>query len=342
MTNNMSLEQTILDIAKKNKVFATKDIFLALKGKYSRQYVSRIINDLVKSGRLVRSGNTKIARYALFSNKEKLGQSVEKKYINKNLDESEVLNAFFERFPFLSHLPDNVRSVFEYGFTEMFNNAIEHSKSKFIETSIIKRDKKIIFIVRDAGIGVFKNIQKKRALKSELSAIQDLLKGKTTTAKKGHSGEGIFFTSKIADVFLLDSFGYRLRIDNKINDVFIESLKPQRKGTKVSFEIATNTRKKLADIFKEYQTGYSFDKTKVNVKLYAQDTAYISRSQARRVLAGLDKFKLIILDFDKVKTIGQAFADEVFRVFKKKHPKITIESVNTNESIDFMLKRVRQ
>ena len=52
------------------------------------------------------------------------------------------------------------------------------------------------FIVNDSGIGIFRNIMQKRNLKSELEAIQDLMKGKTTTMPESHSGEGIFFTSK--------------------------------------------------------------------------------------------------------------------------------------------------
>ena len=69
-------------------------------------------------------------------------------------------------------------------------------------------------------------------------------------------------------------------------------------------------------------------------------TVYISRSQARRLLAGLNKFKSIILDFDKVPTIGQSFADEIFRVFLSDNPEIKIQAVNTNKAVQFMIDRV--
>jgi low affinity Fe/Cu permease len=55
----------------------------------------------------------------------------------------------------------------------------------------------------------------------------------------------------------------------------------------------------------------------------------------------LDKFKKIILDFKDISGIGQAFADEIFRVFKERHPDITIEFKNTNEAIEMMIKRVK-
>jgi hypothetical protein len=57
-------------------------------------------------------------------------------------------------------------------------------------------------------------------------------------------------------------------------------------------------------------------------------------------MTNLEKFKLIVLDFDEIKTIGQAFADEVFRVFQSKHPKIKIKPVNTSETVKFMINRV--
>ena len=70
--------------------------------------------------------------------------------------------------------------------------------------------------------------------------------------------------------------------------------------------------------------------------------AYVSRSQARRILVGLEKFKKIIFDFDRVPNIGQAFADEIFRVFQNRYPKISIESVNMNETVHFMVERVEK
>lgn len=66
----------------------------------------------------------------------------------------------------------------------------------------------------------------------------------------------------------------------------------------------------------------------------------VARSQARSLLLGLEKFKTIILDFDKVPIVGQAFADEIFRIFQNKYPKITITSINMNDAVEFMIRRV--
>src|SRR3546814_7509415 len=97
---------------------------------------------------------------------------------------------------------------------------------------------------------MFRNVMKQRGIDSELEARQDLLKGKTTTVPKAHSGEGIFFTSKVADEFILESFGYVLRVDNRIDDVFIERGSAKR-GTRVSFLISERSTRRLDQVFKQ-------------------------------------------------------------------------------------------
>ena len=58
-------------------------------------------------------------------------------------------------------------------------------------------------------------------------------------------------------------------------------------------------------------------------------------------MSGLEKFKHVTLDFRGVKTVGQGFADEVFRVWQKNHPSITIEPKNMNDNVRFMTKRAQ-
>jgi hypothetical protein len=58
------------------------------------------------------------------------------------------------------------------------------------------------------------------------------------------------------------------------------------------------------------------------------------------LLSGLDKFKEVILDFKGVRSIGQGFADEVFRVFKTQHPEITMKVENVSPSLEPMIQHV--
>ena len=310
--------------------------------KVSRQYAQRLLSELVADGMLVKVGTTRAVTYVPPDQADKALWKYEKRFSRKGLAEHTVLEDVERKSQLHRSLSENLRSIFEYAFSEMLNNAIDHSRSEHIYVKVEKRRDTLVFYVNDAGIGVFRNVMQKRKLASELEAIQDLLKGKTTTQPQAHSGEGIFFTSKIADIFSLESFGKKLTINNLIEDIFIEDVKPARQGTKVFFQIANDSPRHLNDTFKAFQSDpakYAFDKTEIQVRLYTLGTGHVSRSQARRVLAGLEKFSSIILDFDRVPTIGQAFADEIFRVFKNKYPSITITPINMNETVRFWVER---
>lgn len=341
MTQNA---EKVIEFIKSRKVIKTADLVVFLN--ISRQYASQLLNLLVNQGKVFKFGSIRNATYTLPEFADEVGFHRSKQRLkNKELKEHEVLESFLAVFPAFRRASEDVQNILRYSFSEMLNNAIEHSVSPTIEVEVSERDGKIQFIVNDFGIGVFRNIMKKRNLQSELEAMQDLLKGKTTTNPQAHSGEGIFFTSKAADRFVLESFGRRMVIDNVIHDVFFEDQKPSKNGTRVIFSITLDSKRHLNDIFRKFQSDpeeLAFDRTEIHIRLFTMGTIYVSRSQARRILTGLEKFKSIILDFDKVPTAGQAFADEIFRVFKNKHPEISINPVNMNESVRFMIERVEK
>jgi len=315
----------------------------------TRQRASVMLANMVRSGDLVKIGKTRGARYFLSSEDLPAQGRFAKSMLNRDLKEHEVLQDIRDSFIPLKLASDSIRSIFDYAFSEMLNNAIEHSQSKRIDAEVAVRGGEpgkpamLTFEVRDYGIGAFRNVMQSRKLRSELEAMQDLLKGKVTTAPQAHSGEGIFFTSKAADVFVLRSYDWELRVDTTIPDVFFTKLEQPVEGTQIRFSIAYNSRRHLTDVFRAFESGpdtHDFDRTEILVRLFTHGTVHVSRSQARRVLAGLDKFKRITLDFEKVPTIGQAFADEIFRVFLTSHPDIHIEAINANEAVRFMIERV--
>lgn len=342
----MDKKEKILQIIKNNKIVKTKEI--SEETGATRQYINQIITELIDKGDLIKIGSTLKAFYVtpeyMSDHADEIPAIFKIRLKNERLEEHVVLENINNEMPSILNLKENIRSIFEFAFLEMLNNAIEHSISNFIEIEVKIHSKKLFFTVDDFGIGVFRNIMKKRKLKSELEAIQDLLKGKTTTKPKMHTGEGIFFTSKVGEKFSLDSYGFQLVIDNKVGDIFLGKPDSTKRGTKVEFNISLDSNLHLNDVFKKYtniddESDYGFDKTEVKIKLYTIGGVYISRSQARRVLAGLDKFKSIIFDFEKVSMVGQAFADEIFRIFKNKHPDIKIQPTNMNDAVEFMIKR---
>ncbi|MBI3685109.1 DUF4325 domain-containing protein [Candidatus Azambacteria bacterium] len=344
----MLTKDQILKIAKERGKLHSKDV--SERFKVSRQYANILISALVLEHKLIKFGSTRKAFYVLpeyaQAHQEIFPLRYAKTFKNERLEEHRIFAQVEEVFPTVKNLPENVRSIFTYAFSEMLNNAIEHSKSVRIGVEVSIPKKTLSFIVQDSGIGVFRNVMKQRGLKSELEAIQDILKGKTTTMPKSHSGEGIFFTSKAGDLFILDSFGCQLIVDNEIPDVFVKTVKKIKRCTRVMFQISAASDRRLQEVFKKYtnltdDSDYGFDKTEIRVKLYTIGGVHISRSQARRVLAGLEKFKIIVFDFDKVLTVGQAFADEVFRVFHHTYPDIKLEAENMTEGVKFMVQRAQ-
>ena len=334
-------------LARKDKI-TSRDIIDTFTDttKPSRQYVNVVMQNLVREGLLVKGGSTRGAFYVHPKNSLLATglNRVKVRVLNENLKEHEIMDEIKTKALFFPTLKQNVQDILNFGLSEMLNNAIDHSGAKYVEASIYKTKEHVFFEVNDAGIGAFRSIMTKKHLNTELEAIQDLLKGKTTTMPQAHSGEGIFFTSKLADLFVLESFDYLLRIDNTIEDLFVEPVKPAKRGTKVLFKIKLNSKKHTTEVFRKYVSNpdtLAFDKTDVQIRLYTMGTIHVSRSQARRVLNGLDKFNKIVLDFDKVPTVGQGFADEIFRVFQKRHPDIEITSINMNETVAFMVERVK-
>ena len=338
----MTVRETILKIAAERKTFRTADVLTALRREVSRQFVHRTIHELLAAGKLIKAGATRGATYALPEHAADLGLLVRERLTNHALKEHETLDALRAKAPFLRTLPDNVDQIFAYAFQEMLNNAIEHSASPTIDVEVRKDGERLQFIVNDVGIGAFSNIMQKRSLPSEYDAIEELLKGKITTQPAQHSGEGIFFTSRVGDVFELDSHAHRLRFDNRLDDVFLEPLKPSKRGTKVTFSISAASRRRIEDVFHKFQVAAeepAFDRSEIKVKLYSAGATYLSRSQARRILAGLEKFRSVTLDFAGIAAVGQAFADEIFRVYRAAYPDVAIVPVNMGETVRFMVER---
>lgn len=347
---NLTRDSSIVDVQK------TIERILKLKGQvrvadaikatgFSRAYIHRFLRDMQDKGQIVLIGKANQARYIPATREAwQKAKTEQRKYHrllrNEGLSEHLVLDDVKRSTGIFRQLPDNVVRIVDYGFTEMLNNAIEHSQSAVITVRMHRQSDSIAFTVMDRGIGIFRNIMQKRGLQSELEAIQDLLKGKQTTAPERHSGEGIFFTSRVADLLVIKGSRKKLIFDNRIEDVFLRDIQPLV-GTTVEFRIASHSSRNLESVFKQHAVEtYEFGKTTITVHLYRTGTGYVSRSQARRILSGLEKFATITLDFKGIDSVGQGFADEVFRVWRSHHPQTSIEVQNAGENVQFMINHV--
>jgi len=227
-----------------------------------------------------------------------------------------------------------------YSFTEMLNNAIDHSSGDSVHVSFEKRSNRWIFSIIDDGVGVFSRIQENFGLESPLESIGELTKGKRTSAPKAHTGEGIFFTSKMADKFTLESQCIKWLCDNDKDD-FAVLPSDVDSGTRVTFEVLTEPRLTSIGVFQEFSEEHEFTKSRPVIKLFEIGENFVSRSEAKRLLGGLEKFKEVDLDFTRVKGIGQGFADQVFRVWQALHPQTRLHVINATPEVEFMIKRVK-
>ncbi len=82
--------------------------------------------------------------------------------------------------------------------------------------------------------------------------------------------------------------------------------------------------------------------TRTVVRLFGLGRDFVSRSEARRILQGLESFREVIVDFQGVAGIGQGFADEVFRVWALQRPTITLVPTNMVDEVRFFVERAER
>lgn len=304
----------------------------------TRQAVNRHINNMVKHGLLIAEGSTRQRQYKLKPIVEQEIPIPVSKYIKEDVIWRESIR------PLLGEIPKNILEICNYGFTEIFNNVIDHSSAILALIKIVRTAIHIKITIFDNGIGIFKKIQTELGLDDQRHSILELAKGKLTTDPERHTGEGIFFSSRMFDRFSIYSSGLFFTHNEIGHDWLLgDAVDTDDEGTLIVMEIqikSTRTIKEVFDKFSSEDDDYGFTRTIVPVILAKYgDENLVSRSQAKRLLARFEKFKEVILDFSEVETIGQAFADEIFRVFRNQNPDIHLMPNNANEEVQKSIKR---
>lgn len=252
--------------------------------------------------------------------------------------------------PMLQGLPDNVLDICHHGVTEMVNNAIDHSEGTEVRVGVTRTSGTVWLYITDDGVGIFRKITRALSLPDERLALLELSKGKLTTDPRRHSGEGVFFTSRMFDRFAIHSGGLVFDHDatqpeDVLFDIDDDGDIDGLAGTTVQMEIATDAERTAKQVFDAYSSGpdeYAFAKTVVPVRLAkVGDENLISRSQAKRLLQRVDRFRSVVLDFEGVSGIGQAFSDEIFRVFANAHPDVELIATNAVPDVQQMIRRAQ-
>ena len=300
----------------------------------TRMTATRYLQKLILEQKVIKSGKTSDTRYYLSNTKNK---SIDLK-IDPELDEFAVFEKHLD--PALKTLPPNQYKILEYACTELINNTKDHSHGKHLHLEIRWHKDAVTVLIQDDGLGIFKKLQNAFHFSTLQEGLLTLTKGKITTDRKNHTGEGVFFSSRSVDRIAIDANGIRYIKDNAADDWFYEKSDIKR-GTTILLTVQFNCSRDIKDIFHAYTSeDYEFNKTDILVELAKMGhERYVSRSQAKRILASLDRFSRIVLDFRGIETVGQGFVDEVFRVFKNDHPNIEITYRNANDEVEFMIRR---
>lgn len=308
------------------------------KFQVTRTTVHRHIQQLIKSGRLFKAGITSQVRYYL---SDALDFSITLS-LDQQQDEFLIWQEYFEQT--VARLAkQNVLDIVEYGLTEMINNAIDHSQGGQLMIQFKFEKNNLMLILHDDGLGAYRTLNLVLRLDGIRDVILDLSKGKLTRDPANHTGEGVFFSSRVFDYFEVKANGFKYIRDNNINDWFVCRDNENTNGTVIVMKIDIKSDRDLVKTFKAYQDEetLSFDRTSIKVDLAETGRkSLISRSEAKRIVRNISQeYNHVLLDFAKIDLIGQGFADEIFRVYQQKRPELSIEYCNANEDIEFMIKR---
>ncbi|MBI3776198.1 MAG: DUF4325 domain-containing protein [Gammaproteobacteria bacterium] len=308
---------------------------LAKRYRVSRQSASAWLSGLKQEGVIGSIGVGRGVRYHLVTLAH-----VHQVYPRAGLREDEVWREAIA--PALHDLPPNVRDIWHYAITEMVNNAIDHSVSERVTVELHRDALNTTVYVVDEGEGIFVKIQRALKLYDPREAILELAKGKLTTDPAHHTGEGIFFSSKVMDAFDIISGTLHFMHDEWGTDMLLER-PANAPGTVVLMRLSNDSARTLKDVFHEFAAPeeYTFSKTIVPVRLAQHEgEKLVSRSQAKRLTQRFERFQTVVLDFAGVEEIGQGFADEVFRVFQQAHPATALLPIHMTPAVENMFKRV--
>ena len=294
--------------------------------------VHTYINELVNENIIRR---IKRGTYELVTTKNEYSFNIKEENIKSDVY---IYSHYIEGF--IKETGENVKKIWIYVLSEMLNNVLEHSEAEKLRVTIEKNYLNTKVIFWDDGIGIFNKIKNYFDYDEIDEAVYELFKGKLTTDKKNHSGEGIFFSSRIMDKFVIVSSN-KVFSSNKYDDnMFVNLLDDEFDGTCVLMELSNFSNKKMSDVFSAYTDEVGdFTKTSIPMKNIF-DASPISRSQAKRVCDRLDNFKEVVFDFSDIEWMGQGFAHQVFVVFSNQNPKIKLIPINMNDDVKKMYNHV--
>jgi anti-sigma regulatory factor (Ser/Thr protein kinase) len=319
------------------------DLELAARTGVGRRTARRTLARLVELQWLVREGSTRRPAW-----RPGVLRQVVQRYTLDGL--AEDLPWALDFAPNLALSP-NLRRLVQHTFTELLNNAIDHSGGTQVAVSIRQTASHVQMLVSDNGVGLFERISQTFAIATPALAMLEISKGKLTSQPDRHTGEGLFFASRLADVFDLhaNDSAFQRRAWDERGWRAQNGLRHRPAGTSVYAAFALDTQRTLDDVRRAYSVaegdtfGAAFERTSVPLRLIATpDEGLESRAQARRVGSRLGAFRRAEIDFGGVPSVGHAFADELFRVLAPQRPGVELVPVNMNAGVAAVVTSVQR
>lgn len=303
----------------------------------SRGTIQKALQRLTQLGWLQREGSARRPQF-----RPGLLRQVVQRYPLAGLQEDLPWSRDFA--PFFA-LPTEVQRMTQHAFGELLNNAIDHSGGSSVTVSLRQTPSHVQLLVSDDGCGVFDQLSRAFSLADPAMAMLELSKGKLTSQPARHAGRGLFFTSRLADVFDLHANDTAFQHREWEGDGWRPGRALKHQGTSVYAAIALDTNRTLESVLHAHSLdgkGFGFERTVVPLRLMASPLAGLdSRAQARRVAARLNAFRRAEMDFDGVATIGHSFADELFRVMSPELGEVDLVPLNMSPAVAAMIESVR-
>jgi anti-sigma regulatory factor (Ser/Thr protein kinase) len=311
---------------------------VALRLNVSRRRASRTLRQLVDAQWLVNRGSPRRPRHA----PGLLRQVVRRYPLAAGLDEH---LPWARDFAPCFELPDNVARIAQHAFTELVNNAIDHSGGSTVVVSMRQTASHLQLLVSDDGCGLFERIGQCFGIDDPALAALELSKGKLSSQPERHSGRGLFFTSRLADV--LDVHANHSAFQCRAWDGARWQTKPAlpERGTSVFVGIALDSTRCVDAVLRSHSLdgqAYAFERTTVPLQLLTgAQSGLESRAQAKRAATRLPQFRRAEIDFAGIAAVGHGFADELFRVFAGAHPAVELVPLNMAPRVRALVDSVR-
>lgn len=312
---------------------------LAARMDVTRRTANKALSRLVELNWLIRDGSKSRPKF-----RPGLLRQATKRYALQGLEEDAPWSQDFAPY---FNLPPEVNRMTQHAFCELLNNAIDHSEGTSVTVSLRQTPSHVQLLVSDDGRGVFDKIHEAFSLEDPTLAMLELSKGKLTSQPARHTGRGLFFTSKLADIFDLHANERAFQRRAWDGGGWLPGRALKRQGTSIYAAIALDTSRTLDGVLQAYSAdgrGMAFERTVVPLQLITSTLAGLeSRAQARRVTARLHEFRRAEVDFSGVSRIGHGFADELFRVFaSQQQPSFELVPVNMSPSVATMVDSIRR